>query len=302
MMKVLKICMCLLMCLCLFGCSSDKVELTPKSELVSETGENVKTVEFGENISLNANDYLDNEEDVLSKTKVQLIDKDGKEVADTKKAAVGDYILTFIYNDDEKTKTTIKVSVKDTTAPVFNKGAILNKYEVEYGKSLDKSIFTKDEVATDLSKVEITVDDSKVNYKKAGNYEAVVTAKDEHGNATEKKVTIVVKAEEKKESSSTTASGSTTKPSSGSSSSTKPSSSSKPSSSGNSGSSSSGTTGKPVETPKKEYDVGNSGMLFDTEAEAIAWADKYMMEHVKTIGGYVYWSTYDKWTIGFEYY
>lgn len=301
MMKVLKICMCLLMCLCLFGCSSDKVELTPKSELVSETGENVKTVEFGENISLNANDYLDNEEDVLSKTKVQLTDKDGK-IADTKKAAVGDYILTFIYNDDEKTKTTIKVSVKDTTAPVFNKGAILNKYEVEYGKSLDKSIFTKDEVATDLSKVEITVDDSKVNYKKAGNYEAVVTAKDEHGNATEKKITIVVKAEEKKESSSTTASGNTTKPSSSASSSTKPSSSSKPSSSGNSGSSSSGTTGKPVETPKKEYDVGNSGMLFDSEAEAIAWAEKQMeIDQYKTYRGYGYWSTYDKWTVHYKY-
>ena len=55
-------------------------------------------------------------------------------------------------------------------------------------------------------------------------------------------------------------------------------------------------------SPSFQYDVGNSGMLFDTEEEAIAWADNYMMEHIKEIYGYVYWSTGDKWSIGFKYY
>ena len=59
----------------------------------------------------------------------------------------------------------------------------------------------KDIKADDLSSVTISYDDSTVNYKKAGNYEAKIIASDTSGNKAEKKVIVVIHSEKKKENS-----------------------------------------------------------------------------------------------------
>lgn len=46
----------------------------------------------------------------------------------------------------------------------------------------------------------------------------------------------------------------------------------------------------------------NSNKLFDTELEAIEWATDYALENITTIGGFICWSTCDKFTIYFKYY
>lgn len=51
-----------------------------------------------------------------------------------------------------------------------------------------------------------------------------------------------------------------------------------------------------------QYNVGNSEMLFDTEEEAISWAEAYWDEHFREIYGYGVWSTGNKFTIHFKYY
>lgn len=66
------------------------------------------------------------------------------------------------------------------------------------------------------------------------------------------------------------------------------------------------TTPTPVEPPKEtpNYQYGNSGRLFDTEAEAYAEAEqqrKTFDDGIKYIERYWVWSTYDRWTIEYKY-
>lgn len=296
---------CLLALVLLSGCSS-KVALDVKNQDVD--------VEYGKTVSLDAKDYLNNDEKILSKVSVSSNIENEK---DKDYPAVGDYEITLAY--DDKTEAKVNVSVKDTTAPEFEN--IEERYEVEHGSKFDTSSIK----AKDLSEVTISVDDSSVDYNSAGEYKVNVIAKDSHENETKKEVTLIVKEEVKEETatvpessnnaSAPSSSGSQTvssqpayssspnysatpstpsQPSSGSS-----SSSGGSSSSSNTDSSSSNTS---TPSPSFQYDVGNSGMLFDTEEEAIAWGDKYMMDHIETISGYTGWSTGDKWTIGFKYY
>lgn len=52
------------------------------------------------------------------------------------------------------------------------------------------------------------------------------------------------------------------------------------------------------------YDIGNSGLLFDSEEEAIHEAEKKMEDYSdpqKYVSHYLVYSTYDKWTISYEY-
>ena len=63
----------------------------------------------------------------------------------------------------------------------------------------------------DLSSSSIEVNDSEVNYKKAGTYKAVVVAKDSSNNETKKEIEIVVKEEKKDVSTNKSNSNSSTK-------------------------------------------------------------------------------------------
>lgn len=184
------------------------------------------TVEYGSSISVKAEDYLKNEKDFLDKVEVAVNAENEK---DKKYPPKGEYELLLKHDDNiEK----VKVIVKDTIAPKLE---IKDKYTIEYNSKLDQ----KELKATDLSKTTVTLDDSKVNYKKAGTYKATVIAKDDSNNETKKEIEIVVK-EEKKETPTkkSNSNGSTTRNNTSSS-----SSSSKKSNSNNSSSQSSGSGG-----------------------------------------------------------
>lgn len=180
------------------------------------------TVEYGSSISVKAEDYLKNEKDFLDKVEVAVNAENEK---DKEYPPKGEYELLLKHDDNiEK----VKVIVKDTIAPKLE---IKDKYTIEYNSKLDQ----KELKATDLSKTTVTLDDSKVNYKKAGTYKATVIAKDDSNNETKKEIEIVVKEEkkeqtEKKSNSANSSSSAKGKSSSSSSSSSKKSNSSSSSS------------------------------------------------------------------------
>ena len=196
----------------LVGCQ--KETMTLKTDSV--------TVEYGSSISVKAEDYLKNEKDFLDKVEVAVNAENEK---DKEYPPKGEYELLLKHDDNiEK----VKVIVKDTIAPKLE---IKDKYTIEYNSKLDQ----KELKATDLSKTTVTLDDSKVNYKKAGTYKATVIAKDESNNETKKEIEIVVKEEkkeqtEKKSNSANSSSSAKGKSSSSSSSSSKKSNSSSSSS------------------------------------------------------------------------
>ena len=196
----------------LVGCQ--KETMTLKTDSV--------TVEYGSSISVKAEDYLKNEKDFLDKVEVAVNAENEK---DKKYPPKGEYELLLKHDDNiEK----VKVIVKDTIAPKLE---IKDKYTIEYNSKLDQ----KELKATDLSKTTVTLDDSKVNYKKTGTYKATVIAKDESNNETKKEIEIVVKEEkkeqtEKKSNSANSSSSAKGKSSSSSSSSSKKSNSSSSSS------------------------------------------------------------------------
>ena len=266
---------------------------------------NELTIEYGSLIDTDVATYVDNTEDVLNEVKI-----DGIPANEMNKdyPAIGEYEISLTYNGETEK---VKVIVKDTVAPVFHD--INDQYEISLGKQLNMD----DIKAEDLSEVTVTLDDTKVDYKKAGGYKATVIARDTSGNESKKEITIVVKDEEKTESSTsgnkattsssnkTTAStkkpstsGSTNNTVSSSSGSSSSGSGSKPSSSGSStssGSSSSessssatGNTTKPKEpkpTPKPEPETWAM-----TEAEMIAYAKECVTSYKPTSGyGRVEW-------------
>ena len=252
--------------------------------------------EYGQPINSNVSYYLDNEEDILQEVTVSGLPKNE---TDKDYPPVGEYKLVFTHENSETVEQT--VYVKDTTAPVLDN--VEDTYQVDFGKELKSDSFK----ATDLSKTTVELQDDDVNYKKAGTYKATVIAKDEYNNETKKEVTVVVKEEVKTPSTSETKkpSTSTNKPSNSSSKPSENNTSNSSSSSSNTSTSkpdnNAGSSSSQTET-KKEYDIGNSGMLFDSEEEAINWAEAKMDEDgYETYRGYVGWSTWDKWTIEFQY-
>ena len=155
----------------LCGCNQEQMNVK-KEEL---------TFEYGEVIPTDVQNYLDNSDDYLKETVMKGIPQNekGKEYP-----SVGEYFLTLSH-DKESMK--VKVNIKDTTAPVFtDKNTAVT---VENGKKIEKNIFK----ATDLSPVEIKVEDSQVNYDKAGNYTVKVKATDKYNNTAQKEVKLTVK-------------------------------------------------------------------------------------------------------------
>ena len=219
------------------------------------------TVEYGSSISVKAEDYLKNEKDFLDKVEVAVNAENEK---DKKYPPKGEYELLLKHDDNiEK----VKVIVKDTIAPKLE---VKDKYTIEYNSKLDQ----KELKATDLSKTTVTLDDSKVNYKKAGTYKATVIAKDESNNETKKEIEIVVKEEKKKEQATTEKKNNSSNPQN---SNKKPNSSNtqKPSSGGNTPPN---TTQLSAKASREAFDLINKeraklGMplaVWDSECERIA--------------------------------
>lgn len=176
----------ILLVLILAGCSKEKMNL--KNEQV--------TVEYGEPISMDVNDYLDNQESFLSDVKMHLDLQDLK--ADgVSYYPVGDYKAIFTHGEDS---CTVIIQVRDTVKPEFQN--LKDNYHVNFGEKFD----VKELAATDLSKVVITVNDKNVNYSKSGTYVGTIVAKDESGNECKQEINIIVDEEKKQEKSSSTSS------------------------------------------------------------------------------------------------
>ncbi len=275
----------------LVGCSS-QVTLEPKQEVFE--------VEYGQAISTKAKDYFTNEDEVLSKVELTTTveNEQDKEYAD-----IGEYTLSFIYDGKEDKPYEVKVVVKDTTAPTIQD--LDAEYKLEYGTKLSTDMFVNN--VTDLDEFEVTIDDASVDYSTAGTYTATIIVKDKSGNETKQDISVVV--EEKPQevvqepAQNEVANDYVAPPVSG-----------------NSGGTSNNQPVAPtppvveqtpppvVEKPQEptppacNYNIGNSGMLFDTEAEAIAWAENQMdIDKGEIYRGYVGWSTCGKFTIDFTY-
>ena len=231
----------------LVGCQ--KETMTLKTDSV--------TVEYGSSISVKAEDYLKNEKDFLDKVEVAVNAENEK---DKKYPPKGEYELLLKHDDNiEK----VKVIVKDTIAPKLE---IKDKYTIEYNSKLDQ----KELKATDLSKTTVTLDDSKVNYKKAGTYKATVIAKDESNNETKKEIEIVVKEEKKETPTKKSNTGSSSSSAKGKSSSSSSSSSKKSNSS-----SSSSLNPSDSQDLKSTVDENSYGEIMGGNGSA--WGGKFEM-------------------------
>ena len=164
--------------------------------------------EFGQRVSTNVADYLDanksgdvdkiikdtKEKDNLKYVTVTNKDENGNVVSKEEKdyPEVGDYEISFTY---KKEKSTVKVSVKDTTKP-----------EIEAPESIDViqytdlSTFNFGELlkATDYSDVkDWKIDTSKVDVNTIGSYELKVSIQDKYKNKATKKLKVnIVQAPE----------------------------------------------------------------------------------------------------------
>lgn len=86
---------------------------------------------------------------------------------------------------------TVKVVVKDSVKPAFVD--LQKEYKVQVNDKLKKELF----IVNDVSKVEVTLDDSKVDYTKEGTYKATLKVIDGSKNETIQEITVVVSAEAK---------------------------------------------------------------------------------------------------------
>lgn len=152
--------------------------------------EKTKTLEYGKTLSTNINDYIDTEQtnkDIVSDIKMDISKikiEENKEYP-----AIGEYEIIFSYKDKEET---LKLKVTDTTKPVFNDF----KEEVKFTRDCKPSAeeFSKMYTAEDLDSVTITVNDSKVDYSKDGEYVATVKAIDGSKNEVTQDVKVVITA------------------------------------------------------------------------------------------------------------
>ena len=162
---------------------------------------NEKIVEYGENVSLELTEYLDlskldkvKQDEVKTNTVVtsDIPNEDGKEYP-----AIGEYDVVLTYKEESET---VKVMVKDTTAPRFEK---LNEETGEY-EAIETVMETYKEVpltaedfsVNDLSEVTVGLDESQVDYATAGDYTLKVTATDTSANKSELEVKVTVKEPE----------------------------------------------------------------------------------------------------------
>lgn len=152
--------------------------------------EKTKTLEYGKTLSTNINDYIDTEQtnkDIVSDIKIDISKikiEENKEYP-----AIGEYEIIFSYKDKEET---LQLKVTDTTKPVFKDF----KEEVKFTRDCKPSAeeFSKMYTAEDLDSVTITVDDSKVDYSKDGEYVATVKAIDGSKNEVTQDVKVVITA------------------------------------------------------------------------------------------------------------
>ena len=257
--------------LILTGCVKDLQVKTPEK----------LTVEYGDKLD---NDKLYDAKESDENVKVEKVSG-----YDTKK--VGDQTLKVTFTDgDKSTEKEIKITVKDTKKPkiVLKKDKIMItagdkltlKDNVKSVKDpVDGSLKYSDK---EIKKSGYYIDKGELDTKKAGTYEVVVKAFDANGNATEKSFKVTVKKNVEKKATTEQNSEAATSQNSNTGQQAQAASPSSPAqsisgSSGQSGTTSGGSssgTSKPPETHKPttcyvpNNQLGESGQIFKTEAEA----------------------------------
>ncbi len=169
---------------------------------------NKVNAEFGQKVSTNVADYLDankidnldmiikdtKEKDNLKYVTVTNKDEQGNVVSKEEKdyPKVGNYEINFTY---KKEKQSVKVTVKDTTAP-----EITAPDSIDVIQYTDLSTFNFGELlqATDYSDVkDWKIDTSKVDVNTLGTYDLKVSIQDKYKNKASKKLKVnVVQAPE----------------------------------------------------------------------------------------------------------
>ena len=189
------------------GCAGAVILNTSSSKELVLASDEVKA-EFGQRISTNVADYLDanksgdvdkiikgtKEKDDLKYVTVTNKDENGNVVSKEEKdyPKVGNYTINFTY---KKEKQSIKVTVKDTTAP-----EIKAPDSIDVIQYTDLSTFNFGELlqATDYSDVkDWKIDTSKVDVNTIGTYDLKVTIQDKYKNKASKKLKVnIVQAPE----------------------------------------------------------------------------------------------------------
>lgn len=146
-----------------------------------------KTIYVGESFNALAGVTAKDQEDGDLTSKIIVT----KNTVDINKA--GTYQVTYQVTDKDNgvTEKTIKVTVRENTAPIINADDITTTI----GKtkpSLLENVTASDEEDGNLTN-KIKVDDSKVNYDKIGEYDLIYTVSDTLGKTTTKTVKLIVK-------------------------------------------------------------------------------------------------------------
>ncbi len=182
------------------GCAGAVILNTSSSKELVLASDEVKA-EFGQRVSTNVADYLDanksgdvdkiikdtKEKDNLKYVTVTNKDEQGNVVSKEEKdyPKVGNYTINFTY---KKEKQSIKVTVKDTTAP-----EIKAPDSIDVIQYTDLSTFNFGELlqATDYSDVkDWKIDTSKVDVNTIGTYDLKVTIQDKYKNKASKKLKV----------------------------------------------------------------------------------------------------------------
>lgn len=147
-------------------------------------------IEYGQPLSSNALDYLNVDKSNKDAVNLAEIDFSGVKLAENKKyPSLGEHTIVIKSNDESHK---VLISVKDTTKPAFKDF----KEEVEFVRDCKVSAeeFSKMFTAEDLDTTTVTVDDSKVDYAKEGEYTATVKAIDGSKNEVTQDIKVKITA------------------------------------------------------------------------------------------------------------
>lgn len=126
------------------------------------------SLEYGETLPENFDDFIDTDGDIKN------IEYSSQDIGDFKDILnVGEYTVDFQLGDK---KETLHISVKDTTAPQLQlqeSATALQNHTIDYEKCIS---------VQDLSKCDIIINDSEVNYNTPGQYIAKAIVADQYQN------------------------------------------------------------------------------------------------------------------------
>ena len=148
------------------------------------------TSEYGEVLSNDVKSYLNTDKSDKDAMKKAVLDLTGvSQVVDEGYPSLGKHTIKVTFGDESHE---VLVNVVDTTKPVFKDF----KEEVEFVRDCKVSAeeFSKMFTAEDLDSTTITVDDSKVDYAKEGEYVATVKAIDGSKNEVTQDVKVKITA------------------------------------------------------------------------------------------------------------